>query len=108
MDEPVGKDVGVGLDRDDGVGKEWVSKQPFVISPERTCRVLGPINVFDEGSLYRLPIGGMNNEVGETAVVGLEALGTFSELDEAGKCGGVVRWQAAVGAMPPPLATSYG
>ena len=90
MDEPIGEDVWVGLDGDNGVGEERVDKQLLVFSPERAGRVLSTFEVFNEGRLDGLPVNSMDNEVRKAAVVGLEALGAFSESDEAGECGGVV------------------
>ena len=37
-----------------------------------------------------LSVGGTDDEVGKAAIVGLEALGAFSESDESGERGGVV------------------
>ena len=37
-----------------------------------------------------MSVDGTDDEVGETAVIGLETFGAFSESEESGKCGGVV------------------
>ena len=90
MDEPIGEDVGIGLDGDDGIGKEGVKEELLVVSSQRAGRILSPFEVFDEGGLNRLSVNGTDDEVGKAAVVGLEAFRTFSESDESGECGGVV------------------
>ena len=90
MDEPIGEDVRIGLDGDDGEREERIEERLLVVPPEGPCSVLCPVEILDEGGLDGLSVDGADNEVGEAAVVGLEALGTFSESDEPGKCGGVV------------------
>ena len=90
LNEPVGEHVGISLDGDDGVGKEWVEEEFLAVSSKRPGCVLGPVKIFDEGGLYRLAIDSTDDEVGKAAIVGLEAFGAFSELDEGCECGGVV------------------
>ena len=90
LDEPAWEDVGVGFDGDDGVGEKGMEEELLVVSSQRAGRVLCPLKVFDEGGLYRLSVNGTDDEVGETAVVGLETLRAFSKSDESGECGGVV------------------
>ena len=46
--------------------------------------------MLDKGGLYGLSVDGMDDEVGEAAVIGLEAFRAFSESDESGERGGVV------------------
>ena len=90
LDEPVGEDVWIGLDGDNGVGEERAEEQLLVVPSKGAACVLGPLNVLNEGRLYGLPIAGADDEIGEAAVVGLETLGAFSESDESGERGGVV------------------
>ena len=90
LDKPVGEDIGIGLDRDDGIGKEGMKEQLLVVSPECTGSVLTPLEIFDEGGLYGLSINGTDNEVREAAIVGLKALRALSKSEEAGEREGVV------------------
>ena len=90
LDKPVGEDVWVGLDRDDGDSEEWMNEDLLVFPSECAGRVLSTLDEFDEGGLYGLPIDGTDDEVGETAIVGFVPLRTFSESDEVGECWGVV------------------
>ena len=90
LDKPIGEDVRIGLDGDNGVGEERVDEYFLVVSSKRTGRVLSALEIFDEGGLYGLSINCMDDEVWEATVVGLVALGAFSESDEAGERGGVV------------------
>ena len=89
-----------------------MEEELLIVTAEGTRHVLSPFKIFDEGGLYGLSVNSADDEVGEATVVGLETLGTFSESDKSGERGGgrglLVRRHAAVGAMPPPLATSYG
>ena len=90
LDEPIGEDVGIGLDGDNGIGEEGVEEELLVFSSQGATRVLSPFDVLNEGGLYGLPVDGANDKVGEAAVVGLKPLGALSESDESGECGGVV------------------
>ena len=90
LDKPIWEDVGVGLDGNDGVGKEGVNEDLLVIPSQCACRVLRPLEILDKGGLYHLTINGVDDEVGETTIVGLETFQAFSESDECGECGGVV------------------
>ena len=90
LDEPTGEDVRICLDGDDGVSEERVEEQLLVVPSKRAACVLSPFNILNEGRLYRLSVDGADDEVGEATVVGLEALGAFSESDESGESGGVV------------------
>ena len=52
LDEPIWEDVGVGLDGDDGNGEKGMEEELLVVSPQRACCILCPLEVFDEGGLY--------------------------------------------------------
>ena len=90
LDKPVGEDVGIGFNGDNGVGEDRVEEQLLIVPAEGPCGVLASVTIFDKGGLYGLPVNGVDDKVGEVAVVSLESLRTFSESDESGECGGVV------------------
>ena len=90
LDEPVGKNVWVGLNRDDGVSEKGMEEYPLVLSSEGAGHILTPFEVLNKGGLNRLPVCSVDNEVGEAAIVSLIALGAFSVSDEGCECGGVV------------------
>ena len=90
LDEPIGEDIRVGLDGDNGDCEKGVEERLLIIPSEGPCRVLHPVEILDKGGLDGLPVDSADDEVGEAAVVGLEALGTFSESEESRERGGVV------------------